>query len=856
MKVIKVISSKIFFILLAAVFITGQIPFLSHAAQNPYDDLIISVTKTIDNMNPADPGKYYLGQLVKATYTITSNEIELTTPKEIAFVIDFTYSMTQKTSDGETRLNAMKKVLLPFLDYWKDQKQTKICIICFGQQVYDKSGLINANSANIDNLKNKIRDLPVVNTTGTNLGDGLRVAYHTLKNSGNQNARKYIITLTDGMPNKYTTNSNNQFYKDDLSVGTNGIKVMPQNNITDENNGIKYASEIMSVMRPDPSFKNFLIGFGIEAAQANNLNTIGSSGGLAPVGDVTGDNVNDYFYRPTTASELSSVLTAIADSIGNEIMLTTANITDFTSDTVTIPTDMDPFKDINANTLKGKPEVIRSTNENGNEIEKSQIVIPLNLKLVRTHDDFFAIEKIEFSIYYRVASAGQVSFPKPEGKFAFTDPITNKPVEKTGTGNAPQVSVKQTVDFVFIPPQIMFTNDIGDQKINAFVNPQSKLAEEDKYIKSWAVNSGSNLIEVSDDSQTVKDTSAKITTKNSIGVAEVKGTSSGLGFAGIKPVDGFGKVIVLKPEIDKVTVDLGKSADTGLKFNLPSTLTDEINLIMKDYTKKQSFEGFLFKICPLSSIDKYFLGIKYPVDEDNSPVIQGNSFVSHIGDWTLTPCDKDGERYYIILNKGSLKAITASNDGSVYQYSRFDPTKYDYQLWKIEELEDRYFKITSKYTGKVLQLRNMKNINGDWVNVVNDPGTDLVTGIYNGYSYQKWALKEVDYSGTTLLSNSILSNILIVANPDGTPAAKVIDESKQQHVKITFATKQDGTTDYTKLIVLGKKPTLVDKGKGIIGKICDPIEILVTVQYKNVNGTVSKTNVNLSVDIVDFIDIT
>lgn len=853
MKARKAIASKIFFVLLAAVFFTGQIPVCSHAAQNPYNNLNISVTKTIDNMNPADPGKYYLGQLVKATYTITSNEIELTTPKEIAFVIDFTYSMTGATSDGESKLNAMKKVLLPFLDYWKDQKQTKICIIGFGQKVFYESGLINANSTNIDNLKNVVSGLPVVNTSGTNLGDGLRVAYHTLNNSGNQNARKYIITLTDGMPNKYTANSNGQFYKDNLPVGTNGISVMPSGFV--ESDGINYASEIMGVMRPEPSFKNFLIGFGIEATQANNLNIIGSSGGLSPVGDVTGDNISDYFYRPTTASELSTVLTAIANSIGNEIMLTTANITDITSDTVTLPTDMDPFKDINANTLKGATDVIRSYDEDGNQIGNSQIVIPLKLKLVRTHDNFFAIEKIEFSIYYRVASAGQVLFPKPNGEFEFTDPITGTPVNKSSTGNAPKVSVKQTVDSVYIPPQIMFTKDIGDQKINAIINPAPELDTEDKYIKSWTVKSGTNLIEISDNPST-KDTSAKITTKNSIGIAEVTGTSSGPGFGGKNTVDGFGKVIILEPSIDKVTVDLGKSADTGLKFSIPSSLTNEINQIMKDYTKKQSFVGFLFKICPVSSINKYFLGIKSPVDKNTSSVIQGDSFPSLIGNWTFTPYNKDGEQYYIILNKGSLKAITALVNGNVCQYDVFNPALSDNQLWKIEEMEDGYYRITSRLNQKCLQIRNLKNINSQWKNVIDDPGTDLVTGVYNGYSHQKWALQEVDYSGSSLLSHSILENIQIVVNNDGTPAAKVSDASKNQFVKVTFATKPNGTTDFTTLRVLGKKPTLIDKGKGVIGKICDPIEILVTVQYKNTNGITSKTNVKLLVDIIDFIDIT
>src|SRR5665811_112922 len=53
---------------------------------------------------------------------------------------------------------------------------------------------------------------------GTNIGDGLRIAYHLLNNSEGTDRKKYIILMTDGMPTAFTFNKGTLSYQ----YGSNG----------------------------------------------------------------------------------------------------------------------------------------------------------------------------------------------------------------------------------------------------------------------------------------------------------------------------------------------------------------------------------------------------------------------------------------------------------------------------------------------------------------------------------------------------------------------------------------------------------------------------------------------------------
>ncbi len=882
----KFTFSKVMALLLVSVLISGQLYTGSFAADTNeiYKDLMIEIDKKVENVITTDPDKFYLGQLVKATYTITSNEIEINVPKEIVFVIDLTTSMSARAG-AESRIEALKKVLVPFLNLWRDPS-TKVGLVCFAANVILEKDLKEGTDKNIDDLQSTVGEWSTSTLkNNTNLGDGIRRAYYILKDSKNTNARKYIISLTDGMSNTYTKDSSGNYYYGDKVVGTQNISTVTDYSntaVTDYFNGeeIKvskgtyYAKEVMAKIAPDKSIKNFFIGFGIGANEAINLNYIGQAGGVTPVPDVNGDGKPDYFYRPTTSSELQDVFNSIAQSIGNEILLTTANIVETTNDVVSLPTDIDPFKDIPKGTpqspevLKGTIKEIPTLDENNNEMG-SEITIPLNLKLIRTHDNYFAVEKIVFSVYYRVASTGSVTFPQPKGEFAFTDPINGDPVTKQSTGNTEQIVVKQTVDSVYIPPKIMFTGQKENTTRTANVNPAAKLDNEDKKIESssWTVKSGSNVI-----NGIVKngDTSAQLKLSGNVGIAEISGTSSGFAFGGKDHVVGTGNVMVIKPTIKHVDVELGKTNFTELNLDIPEgqeTLLSQIGQVMKTHTIKQSFNGYWYKIYPCNTNGQFHLGVKNPVDADRSSIIQDTSFADVIGNWSITPIDKDGKRYYQIMNRQSQKFLTAfASSSTVFQYSLFDPFSNDYQLWKIDEMEDGSYKITSKQNGKSLQIVKRKLLNGLWTDVSGTAGSEVVTGTYNGYNYQKWHISEVDSLGLPAQQYSLLNSIQIDKNSDGTPSAFISspEVNLKKAVKISFNQKEelqdDGSTklidDYTKLMIYGVNATIVNKGNpSKERRYSNPVQITATVKYINIDGTESKADIVFTVDIFTVIDV-
>ncbi|RKD27892.1 von Willebrand factor type A domain-containing protein [Caminicella sporogenes DSM 14501] len=127
--------------------------------------------------------------------------------KEIVLVMDTSGSMNWNLDGGnygQSRMKIAKKAAKHFIDKLKYDPSIKIALIEYNNFASVKQDLVKLTDR-YDKLNKQIDNLKAGG--GTNIGDGLRKAYYTLLNSGSDNARKYIVFLTDGEPTAFSFDS-------------------------------------------------------------------------------------------------------------------------------------------------------------------------------------------------------------------------------------------------------------------------------------------------------------------------------------------------------------------------------------------------------------------------------------------------------------------------------------------------------------------------------------------------------------------------------------------------------------------------------------------------------------------------
>lgn len=246
-----------------------------------------------------------VGKVETITYRITGDAIVYDPPKEIALVVDVSGSMGGYLG-GKTKINILKKTVKDFVEKWEN-RNCSICIVPFSDRVVNQPALYDMSLADdVDNLLDDISDLSAYGST--NIGDGMRVAYHTLKNSGNANASKYIVTLSDGEPNKYSYyNTYSSYYTGDGIV--NRIR-------SSSTMGLEYCTSIMGNIILNSTYKSFVIGFATDDSLVDRLNAIGQSSGAARL-----DNGN-YHYFAGSQADLDKVYSDISNIIDNDKAIT------------------------------------------------------------------------------------------------------------------------------------------------------------------------------------------------------------------------------------------------------------------------------------------------------------------------------------------------------------------------------------------------------------------------------------------------------------------------------------------------------------------------------------------------------
>ena len=131
----------------------------------------------------------------------------------VAMVLDTSGSMSGRTTfEGKntTKIEALKKSAKKLIDSFADLENTEVSLIPFSTNANDPQGLKSVK-ANYSQLINDIDRIKA--SGGTNVGDGIRRAYHILKkyndeNLANEEASKYLIIIMDGVPTYGTINQN------------------------------------------------------------------------------------------------------------------------------------------------------------------------------------------------------------------------------------------------------------------------------------------------------------------------------------------------------------------------------------------------------------------------------------------------------------------------------------------------------------------------------------------------------------------------------------------------------------------------------------------------------------------------
>ena len=189
--------------------------------------------------------------------------------KEIVLVFDTSTSMQKGLSGNsnlmwneDSRETIAKAAALSFIDGLKEKTGVKVALVSFSASAVIRSEL----TSNLEQIKTEVQALPTI--MGTNIGDGLRMAYYILEN-GNSTAEKFIVLLTDGEPTQYTKKANNI---DDYYLGSESAP----HTKTDTIKAKEYCLEVVDKLLNTKDINNYFIAF---STRVNALEEAASEAG-------------------------------------------------------------------------------------------------------------------------------------------------------------------------------------------------------------------------------------------------------------------------------------------------------------------------------------------------------------------------------------------------------------------------------------------------------------------------------------------------------------------------------------------------------------------------------------------------
>jgi len=185
----------------------------------PINDIsVTNVTASIKLGKTVDKPSITANQPFNVTYTIQPDKIPVEDVdssyqkgSDIVLVIDTSGSMNQTLDGSKSKIDIAKDTADVFIKNFDGNGNINIALVSFDSSsnsinLSNGSSVANMGSSGYTSLHNKLYSDTFNPNGGTNIGDGLRNAYYLLKNM-NDNKKKYIILMTDGMPTAFSYNT-------------------------------------------------------------------------------------------------------------------------------------------------------------------------------------------------------------------------------------------------------------------------------------------------------------------------------------------------------------------------------------------------------------------------------------------------------------------------------------------------------------------------------------------------------------------------------------------------------------------------------------------------------------------------
>lgn len=374
-----------------------------------------------------------VGSTVEVTHTLYGkSETYEPSLREIALVLDVSGSMADSMG-GKTKLAALKDTAKQLVEEYKGEK-VRISLIQYSNSADNPTKFYDMKiNSDVTELKNKISSMSA--NGATNIGDGMRRGYYQLLNSGNENANKYMIVMTDGVPQGFTlnkiTNNLNDYKLNDgntgvnqnseydyysnrkyfMYYGNNNIRILAENSgETQREYSASYAKKIGSKIVESGKIQPFFIGFSSNT-NFGYLNEIAKSSKAELVGN------SRYYYDAKSATELENAFKKIQEKMSDKYQFQYVKYEEM------IPKDVEITSvKINGIEYINDPSVFDFKSQGGGNERKFTIQLKAAMeKNPETGKYDFVCEPITIS--YKFLKPGEYVFDK--ARLDYKDPFNN-----------------------------------------------------------------------------------------------------------------------------------------------------------------------------------------------------------------------------------------------------------------------------------------------------------------------------------------------------------------------------------------------------------------------------------------------
>jgi hypothetical protein len=281
----------------------------------------LTLSKTIDKSEVLKNGTFTL------SYQVTPQKISVDKiprtgsqkAKEIVFIIDKSGSMEWNVNGGTTinannpsRMSIVKAAATSFIDSIKAVDNIKVALVEYDTLAYPYKQSSNnywfslSNNGHYNTLRNNINNIDPEG--GTNIGDAIRIGKEVL-DSGDANAEKYFVFMTDGVPTAYSRVLNWLWYEYYTGRGTApGYFV---NSGSDDYNNYSFEYAKLMASKLSTASNNYFIAFADNDA-GNKLESISAQ------------SVKSTYQSATSSDALSIIYDEIADEVITEFNISNA----------------------------------------------------------------------------------------------------------------------------------------------------------------------------------------------------------------------------------------------------------------------------------------------------------------------------------------------------------------------------------------------------------------------------------------------------------------------------------------------------------------------------------------------------